>query len=388
MTEEESPAGAEEGVSSHVFASDAPLQAEDRTTPQLEIETLTEEDASTVSELAIRSKGHWGYSAEQMAVFRDELTMTPQDIASRTAFGAWNKGRLVGYYTLLEQGDGIAELEHLFVDPASLRTGIGSALLNHALVHCETNDVQELPVVSDPNAAGFYEYHGARLVEQIPSSIPGRLIPKYQFSVALLRYLRASNVINWYHESIRALAAQLQQQSENETSLVRHTFEWVRDHVQHSLDHQRTEVTWNASDVLELRTGYCYAKSHLLAALLRANGIPTGFCYQRLSLHDNGAPFSLHGLNAVYLQDHGWYRIDARGNKPGVIADFSPPVERLAFAAVNDGEFDFPQIVSAPLPIVVDALQNASSVQSLAKCLPDMTRKDMEQHCRDAGVSS
>jgi transglutaminase-like putative cysteine protease len=96
----------------------------------------------------------------------------------------------------------------------------------------------------------------------------------------------------------------------------------------------------------------------LLAALLRANSIPSGFCYQRLSRDDNGAPFVLHGLNAVYLPETGWYRIDARGNKEGVKAQFTPPKEQLAFAVNIDGEIDFPQILSGPLPIVIEVLKN------------------------------
>ncbi|MBL0716467.1 MAG: transglutaminase family protein [Desulfosarcina sp.] len=72
-------------------------------------------------------------------------------------------------------------------------------------------------------------------------------------------------------------------------------------------------------------TGYCYSKSHLLAALLRANDIPAGLCYQRLTVSDNKPPFCIHGLNAVYLEQHGWYRLDARGNKSGVTAEFCPP---------------------------------------------------------------
>ena len=82
-------------------------------------------------------------------------------------------------------------------------------------------------------------------------------------------------------------------------------------------------------------------------------------------------PFCLHGLIAVYLNEHGWYRIDARGNKAGVDAQFSPPIEQLAFSTNIDGEFDFPEIWSEPLPAVVRVLQAAESVQTLATCLPD-----------------
>jgi len=67
--------------------------------------------------------------------------------------------------------------------------------------------------------------------------------------------------------------------------------------------------------VLKYKTGYCYAKSHLLAALLRANNIPAGLCYQRLTIENDMLPYCLPALNAVYLPKYGWYRIDARGNK-------------------------------------------------------------------------
>ena len=77
-------------------------------------------------------------------------------------------------------------------------------------------------------------------------------------------------------------------------------------------------VTCRASDVLKYRTGYCFAKSHLLAALLRANQIPAGLCYQRLTIDhppvqgsiDTNPPHTLHGLNAVLLPEFGWYRMD------------------------------------------------------------------------------
>jgi len=190
-------------------------------------------------------------------------------------------------------------------------------------------------------------------------------------------FLESSEIIDWQTPSVRQLAEELGQQSDGELDVTRRTFEWVRDNIQHSLDYQRTEITCRASDVLLMRTGYCYAKSHLLAALLRSNGIPAGFCYQRLTLNGDKPPHCLHGLNAVYLSDHGWYRVDARGNKPGVDAQFTPPTERLAFSTLHDGEYDVPEIWPEPLSIIVQSLQNASSVQALATCLPDMPINEM-----------
>ena len=120
------------------------------------------------------------------------------------------------------------------------------------------------------------------------------------------------------------------------------------------------------------KTGYCYAKSHLLAALLRANGIPAGLCYQRLSVDDKGEPYCLHGLNAVYLDNYGWYRIDARGNKDGINAQYTPPQEQLAFSIHLKPEADLPEIWSAPLPIVVSVLEESKTYKEVYENLPDI----------------
>jgi transglutaminase-like putative cysteine protease len=75
----------------------------------------------------------------------------------------------------------------------------------------------------------------------------------------------------------------------------------VRDQICHGLDFKLNPISCKASEVLKHGTGYCYAKSHLLAVLLRANKIPAGLCYLGLSFNGNGAPLCLHGLNAAYF---------------------------------------------------------------------------------------
>lgn len=186
------------------------------------------------------------------------------------------------------------------------------------------------------------------------------------------RYLQPTDIIDWDHPEVRTLAATLAEGTSGPVEIAKRCFEWVRDEIRHSHDHQMNPVTCTASDVLRHRTGYCYAKSHLLAALLRANGIPAGLCYQRLSRDENGPPFSLHGLNAVHLPDVGWYWVDSRGNRAGVDAQFTPPVERLAFTARLPGEADLPGIYPDPLPIVVEALRRHQTWDALWDHLPDV----------------
>jgi transglutaminase-like putative cysteine protease len=185
-------------------------------------------------------------------------------------------------------------------------------------------------------------------------------------------YLRSSEIINWQHPEIIALAKQITSDHKSSTAIAKACFEWVRDEIYHSVDYQMNPVTCRASDVLKYKTGYCFAKSHLLAALLRANQIPAGFCYQRLSIDDKGAPYSLHGFNAIYLSKTGWYRVDARGNKEGVKAQFAPPEERLAYKTQLPEEADFQTILSEPLQIVVEALQSQKTWDDMLRNLPDI----------------
>ena len=186
------------------------------------------------------------------------------------------------------------------------------------------------------------------------------------------RFLAASTYIDIDTPEVRACARRLAEGAASGLEVARACFEFVRDEIRHSSDFQLNPVTCKASDVLRHGTGYCYAKSHLLAALLRANGIPAGLCYQRLSVGTGGAPYCLHGLNAVHLKDFGWYRIDARGNKPGIDARFAPPVEYLAFAVREREERMLPEIWAEPLPGVIDVLERHATWDQVLANLPDV----------------
>jgi transglutaminase-like putative cysteine protease len=187
-------------------------------------------------------------------------------------------------------------------------------------------------------------------------------------------FLRPSTVVDFEEQSVAALARSLS--DEDVLVTTERCFTWVRDEVQHSIDHPTPTVTCAASEVLRERTGLCYAKSHLLVALLRANGIASGFVYQRLTVSGPNPPFCLHGLVGVWLPEHGLYRIDPRGNRAGIDARFAPPEEHLAFTNAHEGEQLFPGVHAEPLPVVVDALTRHTDMRALIEDLPDATSLD------------
>ena len=159
-------------------------------------------------------------------------------------------------------------------------------------------------------------------------------------------YLGQDAVVDFGRPEIGDLAGDLRSHHTDDVDFARAAFEHVRDNIRHSWDVQDTRVSISASDTLAHGTGLCFAKAHLLAAILRSQGIPTGFCYQRLT--DDGATFMLHGLVAVFLNGN-WHRQDPRGNKPGVDAQFSLGEERLAWPVRPElGERDYHRVSTPP----------------------------------------
>ena len=124
--------------------------------------------------------------------------------------------------------------------------------------------------------------------------------------------------------------------------------------------------------MLDLGTGICYAKSHLLAALLRASGIPAGFCYQALCRDAPNGGMFLHGFNALYLGSLGrWIRVDPRGNTSDIKAQFSTWEERLACPVREElGEITYGEIFAEPTAAVVDVLTGYDDLDEMWRYLP------------------
>lgn len=94
-------------------------------------------------------------------------------------------------------------------------------------------------------------------------------------------YLAASEAIDIEHPLVQSIAAELR--TGDDIAYAHAAFDHVRDRVPHSMDTGDPRVPWRASDVLDQRTGLCYAKSHAYVALLRAGGIQAGLAYQQAS---------------------------------------------------------------------------------------------------------
>jgi N-acetylglutamate synthase-like GNAT family acetyltransferase len=135
-------------------------------------------DANTLTEIALESKAHWGYTDELLESWRDDLTILPG------IFDSWNGSKFViddeiaGFYLLNRVNARTCYLEFLFVRPKFIGKSIGKHLIEHAIVSCRTNSCEVLNVLSDPNAENFYAKYGSKTISQTESSVPGRFLPE------------------------------------------------------------------------------------------------------------------------------------------------------------------------------------------------------------------
>ena len=155
------------------------------TSARLVIRPAVTADADVLTELARRSKAHWGYSEEFMRACEDELTYRPEQIERDDASFVVGEvdGVVIGFYALSRVGQEY-ELDALFIEPGRMRQGLGLALLEHARGTVRLLGGDSLVVQGDPHAEGFYLAAGAsRIGTRESASVPHRYLPLFRISV-------------------------------------------------------------------------------------------------------------------------------------------------------------------------------------------------------------
>lgn len=188
------------------------------------------------------------------------------------------------------------------------------------------------------------------------------------------RYLEDTITIDWQSPGLMEAARTMLQGREGAEARLEALFRFVRDDVAHAADVQPERATCRASEVLQERHGLCYAKSHLLASLLRYAGFPTGFCYARLTSESQRSGFVLHGFNAVYwASSESWLFLDASGREgaPEARVRFEAPWGLPFEVDPGVGESFLPEIFRRPPNRIIDLLERAPDFAAASRNLPD-----------------
>lgn len=143
------------------------------------------EEAERLSELALRSKAHWGYDRAFIDACREELTLSADDVARNPTYVIDDGGLTIGFYALERLDEARTELNFLFVEPRFIGRGHGRALIEHAKRVARELGSDTLVIQGDPHAARFYVSAGGRKVGERPSaSITGRALPLFEIPLS------------------------------------------------------------------------------------------------------------------------------------------------------------------------------------------------------------
>ena len=155
--------------------------------PDFTIRPARPGEAPILTELCIRSKAHWGYDSGFMAAAARLLRIREAQIGAGGVLTARleSGGPPCGVAVIVPlRRPGWCELSHLFVAPERLGLGIGRALFQAATALAAESGATRISILSDPNAAAFYEKRGARRCGEAPSSVaPDRMLPLFEFAI-------------------------------------------------------------------------------------------------------------------------------------------------------------------------------------------------------------
>ena len=145
----------------------------------MKIRKATTEDAATLTRIALDAKRHWGYPEHWIKRWQEDLTITPGYVAANRVYVAESENEVLGFYALIMRKEK-AELDHIWVRPAHIGTGVGKQLFLHAMQIAAGERVSEVEILSDPNAEGFYRKMGAHRTGEAVSEIDGeeRVLPR------------------------------------------------------------------------------------------------------------------------------------------------------------------------------------------------------------------
>ncbi len=130
------------------------------------------EEADALTQIALSAKRHWGYPSRWMDIWTPQLTFSPDYLQENESWIA-EEDHPIAFYTLQER-DGNAWIENLWVLPEHMGQGVGKQLFLHAISRSIELGYKILQLEADPNAAGFYEKMGMHKIGERYSEIEGQ----------------------------------------------------------------------------------------------------------------------------------------------------------------------------------------------------------------------
>lgn len=135
-------------------------------------------EADALTRIAVSAKRYWGYPEQWMEIWTPQLTFTAEYFEENESWVAVGDEKAIAFYTLQDK-NGIAWLENLWVLPEYIGRGIGKELFLHVMTLASQRGYKTLQLDADPNATGFYEKMGMKKIGERHSEVGGtpRILP-------------------------------------------------------------------------------------------------------------------------------------------------------------------------------------------------------------------
>ena len=147
------------------------------------IEKATIQDNGILTEITKQSKAYWGYSAEQILLWSDLLTITPNYIEDNSVFKLVTDEKIIGYYAYFNVNDTIVKLDNLFLLPEFIGKGFGKLLMRHFLTRVKQSPVNNIILDAEPNTEAFYKKFGFVTTGKLETTIKNRFLPVMELKI-------------------------------------------------------------------------------------------------------------------------------------------------------------------------------------------------------------
>ncbi|MDN3611408.1 GNAT family N-acetyltransferase [Vibrio ostreicida] len=148
----------------------------------IEFSYAVPEQSQLLGDIAIESKGYWGYSREQLEIWRKDLRIEEGYITDNLVKVVLLDSKIVGFFAIKSTNSD--ELDHLWLLPEVAGKGIGNLVFEEILRECKRLNIREFSIISDPDAEGFYLYKGAVRIGEVKSIPQKRMLPKLKYQLA------------------------------------------------------------------------------------------------------------------------------------------------------------------------------------------------------------
>ncbi len=171
----------------------------------------------------------------------------------------------------------------------------------------------------------YFNILGGSVDVQLESEFAPFLVPS-----VVVSYGKKSDVVTLSHE--------ITQHASTDLEVIQQIYFWVQDNISYDTEKAKkvqtgelTNYVPNLKKILESRSGICYDYASLVAAMLRANGIPCKMVFGDVKTDDSGTTI-MHAWNMIWTEEDGWIAVDIKAE-----VDKWEQVD-LTFAAANGSQ--------------------------------------------------